>query len=53
MVFLFHHNILIDYLIKVKKLLIIEDNIYNGGIAEKVSSLLNNNKPTSYERVAK
>jgi len=33
-------NILIGYLAKTKKLLIVEDNIASGGLAEKVSSII-------------
>ena len=39
-----NENILIDYLAKTKKLLIVEDNIYSGGLNEKVHSILMNKK---------
>ncbi len=39
-----YKNILIDYLAKTKKLLIVEDNIASGGLAEKVNSILMSSK---------
>jgi len=39
-----NENILLNYLHKIKKLLIVEDNIATGGLSEKVSSILMRSK---------